>query len=158
MIDRAEPDETNRFQADHALLIAASHLRLVGRALLPDGGDASEFARRLYHAPQVVLAHDTATDPVFFYANLAAQRLFEMPWRKMVQLPSRLSAEPLLREERQRLLARVAQRGYIDDYAGVRISASGKRFRIAHATVWNLLDPAGYPRGQAATFSTWQSA
>lgn len=158
MLDRAEPELGNRYQAAHALLIATSHLRLLGRELLPADGDPGEFARRLYHAPCVVLAHDTAADPVFFYANLAAQRLFERSWREMVRLPSRLSAEPLLREERQRLLAGVAQRGYIDDYAGVRISATGKRFRIARATVWNLLDAAAKPLGQAATFSAWEPA
>jgi hypothetical protein len=150
--DRGEPDAANGFQAASAALIAASHLRLLRRPLLPDGAD---IARRLYHAPFVVLAHDTAPDPVFFYANLAAQQLFEMSWRELVRLPSRRSAEPLAREERQHLLDRVARDGCIDDYAGVRVAASGRRFRIAGATVWNLLDADGRAVGQAAAFSDW---
>jgi hypothetical protein len=153
--DRGEPDETNGFQAANAALIAASHLRLLRRPLLPEGGADVDLGRRLYVAPFVVLAHDTAPDPVFFYANLAAQRLFEMSWRDMVRLPSRRSAEPLAREERQRLLDRVAGRGYIDDYAGVRIASSGRRFRIAGATVWNLLDIDSHIVGQAAAFDDW---
>jgi hypothetical protein len=153
--DRAEPDAANGFQAAHARLLVASHLRLLRRALLPGVGDEDELARRLYHAPFALLAHDGAPDPVFFYANLTAQRLFEMPWRDMVRLPSRLSAEPLAREERERLLRRVAAQGYIDDYAGIRVSASGRRFRIARATVWNLLDDAGETVGQAAVFGEW---
>ncbi|RLJ64855.1 MEKHLA domain-containing protein [Sulfurisoma sediminicola] len=152
--DRGEPDEGNGFQAAHAELIASSHLRLLRRPLLPDGGDDGDTARRLYHAPFVILAHDAAPDPVFFYANLAAQELFEMSWQEMVRLPSRQSAEPLAREERQRLLARVARQDYIDDYAGVRIASSGRRFRIAGATVWNLID-AGRTVGQAAAFGDW---
>lgn len=100
-----------------------------------------ETAKGLYDAPFVVLAHDTAPDPVFFYANRQAQRLFEMTWAEMVALPSRHSAEPLAREDRQRLLDRVSRSGYIDDYTGVRISRAGKRFLIAKATVWNLLRP-----------------
>jgi hypothetical protein len=153
--DRGEPDAANDFQAANAQLIASSHLRLLRRPLLPDGEDGGDTAKRLYHAPFVVLAHDAAPDPVFFYANLAAQKLFELSWWDMVRLPSRHSAEPLAREERRRLLDRVARQGYIDDYAGVRIASSGRRFRIDGATVWNLLDDDGRNVGQAAAFADW---
>lgn len=153
--DRDEPDESNGFQAANAALIAASHARLLRRPLLPEGGADIDLGRQLYAAPFVVLAHDAAPDPVFFYANLAAQQLFEMSWREMVRLPSRRSAEPLAQEERQRLLDRVASQGYIDDYAGVRIASSGRRFRIAGATVWNLLDHDNHITGQAAAFGDW---
>ena len=57
-----------------------------------------------------------------------------------------------LREERQALLDRVTAQGYIDDYAGIRISAKGRRFRIARAVVWNLVDAGGHCHGQAAMF------
>jgi hypothetical protein len=70
-------------------------------------------------------------------------------------LPSRFSAEAPLREERQALLDRVSRHGFIDDYAGVRIAADGRRFRIEAATVWNLVDPDGSVHGQAAAFSRW---
>jgi hypothetical protein len=153
--NRAEPNERNRFQLENARLIVLGHLRLLQRELLPDTENGLELARCLYHAPFVVLAHDTAPDPVFFYANRSAQELFEMTWQEMVRLPSRHSAEPVLREERERLLACVARQGYIEDYAGIRISATGKRFRIAKATVWNLTDDDGHTVGQAAAFSDW---
>ncbi|WP_374690843.1 MEKHLA domain-containing protein [Accumulibacter sp.] len=152
--DRSEPDAGNGFQAASAHLIVASHARLLRRDLLPDG-EPTDLAQRLYRAPFIVLAHDAAPDPVFFYANLAAQELFAMPWREIVRLPSRLSAEPLARKERQRLLDRVARDGFIDDYGGVRISARGERFRICGATVWNLVSDQGTVVGQAATFATW---
>ena len=45
--------------------------------------------------------------------------------------------------------------GYIADYSGVRISRTGRRFRIAEAIVWNLLTPDQKPCGQAAMFSSW---
>jgi MEKHLA domain len=138
-----------------ACLILDSHERVVGRPLLSVRGSDEARARALYEANVVVLAHGVEPDPIFDYGNLLAQQLFEFPWEELVRLPSRLSAEPMNREERQRLLDAVAQRGFIDDYAGVRISKSGKRFRIAGATVWNLLDAEGARRGQAATFSSW---
>ncbi|MFZ5474004.1 MAG: MEKHLA domain-containing protein, partial [Pseudomonadota bacterium] len=89
-------------------------------------------------------------------ANLTAQHLFEMSWDEIVGLPSRYSAEPMLREERERLLARVRDQGFIDDYSGIRIGKSGRRFSIHAATVWNLFDQAGNPAGQAACFSDWR--
>ena len=154
-MDRARPAEANAFQAGHARLLLESFQRVVGRPLLafPPGTDPG---RALYDAPCVLLSHDTAADPVFTYANRTAQALFGYPWEAFVTLPSRLSAEPLVREERDRLLARVAAHGFIDDYAGVRIAADGRRFRIQQAVVWNLVDAAGVRHGQAATFSRWE--
>ena len=106
-------------------------------------------------APRVIVAHGTEADPIFFYGNQLALGCFEMDFATFTRLPSRYSAEPLLREERDALLARVREHGFIDDYAGVRVSASGRRFRIEQAVVWNLLDEAGQRHGQAATFERW---
>lgn len=149
-----EPFETVS-SLEHAALLLESHLRVVGRPLLDADVTATESARALYFAPFVVLAHGLEPDPVFCYGNAAAQSLFEFEWDALVRLPSRLSAEPMNQEERQRLLDAVSTRGYIDDYAGVRISRSGRRFRIERATVWNVIDATGARRGQAATFSRW---
>jgi hypothetical protein len=43
----------------------------------------------------------------------------------------------------------------VDDYSGVRVSKSGRRFRIERAIVWNLTDAAGTHCGQAASFDRW---
>lgn len=99
-----------------------------------------------------MLSHDAAPDPCFTYANLAAQAVFEMPWSEIIGLPSRRSAEIPAQAERAHLLERVATQGYIDDYSGVRITRSGKRFLIQRAIVWNLLNPQGERLGQAACF------
>lgn len=149
------PCPTNDFLSVHAALLMESHLRLTGRALLTPQANPAVTARALYHAPFAVLSHDLGADPRFNYANLTAQRLFEMDWEAMIGLPSRYSAEAPERGEREHLLARVASQGYIDDYAGVRVARSGRRFRIEAATVWNLADSEGRPRGQAAAFGRW---
>ena len=133
-------------------LLADSYARLLGRPLV-DAGD--HLAQALWTAPCAIVAHGTESDPVFFYGNRLALDLFEMPFEAFARLPSRFSAEPLAREERARLLERVTREGYIDDYAGIRISALGKRFRIEQAVVWNLIDRQGQLHGQAATFSCW---
>lgn len=90
------------------------------------------------------------------YGNRAALALWEMPWDELTRTPSRLTAEPVAREERARLLAEVTAHGHIANYAGVRISKTGRRFRIQQAIVWNLLDEAGGHYGQAAMFDRWE--
>jgi hypothetical protein len=138
-------------------LILDSHRRLVGRTLLAETcADATELCDALWHAPRAVVAHDVQADPVFCYGNRMALDLFEMDFAVFTTLPSRYSAEPMAREDRAALLERVTRYGYIDDYAGIRISKSGHRFRIEKATVWNLVDADGVYRGQAATFSDWR--
>lgn len=124
--------------------------------LLPDLTDLSpeQLAQTLYEAPVVVLAHDGGQDPRFTYANVTAQRLWEMPWDTFIGMPSRLSAEPDLREVRAAMLARVQRDGYIDDYQGIRISSTGQRFELGKTIVWNLQESAQFC-GQAATFSDW---
>jgi PAS domain-containing protein len=132
-------------------LLAGSYLRLTGRSLIPDGMPDAQAAPWLYEiAPFAVLAHNTLPDPLFVYGNKAAQRLFEYDWDELLTLPSRLSAEAPDRDERRRFLEQVEKHGFVTGYRGVRISKSGKRFRIENATVWQLLDEEGNCRGQAA--------
>lgn len=133
-------------------LVAASHARLTGRELVPAGGDV---VGALWEAPAVILAHGTEADPLFFFANRAALVRFDCAVEGLVGRPSRFSAEAPVREERQALLDRVKRDGFIADYAGVRISATGQRFRIEQATVWNLMGESGTLHGQAAMFSRW---
>ena len=152
-----EPGATNAWQADHAALLIRCYRHWTGRDLIDPALPPQAAARALYETPLVVLSHDTAADPRFTYANLTAQRLFELPWAEIVGLPSRYSAEAPVREERERLLRRVAEHGFIDDYSGIRIAKSGRRFSIRAATVWNLFDEYGQPAGQAASFGDWQA-
>lgn len=137
-------------------LILDSYRRFLGRELIEREGDPERQARSLFEAPFVVVAHDTAPDPVLIYGNLTALRLWEMDLRTLVGTPSRLTAEPVAREARARMLAQAGEKGFIDDYRGIRIASTGRRFEIEQAVVWNLVDVEGRPAGQAATFSTWR--
>ena len=150
-----EPGEENGYLYDHAELLIASYRRLTGNELVAQGLAGVEKSRALYEAPYGVVSHNTADDPVFNYGNRTALRLFQMDWSGFTRLPSRKSAEPVNRAERERLLARVTKDGFIDDYRGIRISAAGVRFLIEDATVWNLLNDKGVYCGQAAVFYRW---
>lgn len=133
-------------------LVADSYKRLTGSELVETADDA---ALALWNAPSAIVAHGTGADPIFFFGNRTALDLFACTVDRFTTMPSRLSAEPLARQDRLHLLQRVLRDGFIADYAGVRISATGRRFRIERATVWNLIDEAGQLHGQAATFDRW---
>jgi hypothetical protein len=139
-----------------AMLLLDSFALVLGRELIPRTGSAKEQAERLFVAPRVVVSHGTETDPVLNYGNAKALELWEMDAATLTRTPSRLTAEPMHRDERARLLERTRRDGFVDDYSGIRISRTGKRFRIERAIVWNLVDAAGAHRGQAATFDTWK--
>lgn len=140
---------------DHVQLLLDSFAERLGRELISRTGTAADQAERLFQAPFVVAAHGTEADPVLNYGNARALALWEMTWEEFTQTPSRLTAEPVHRDERARLLARTRQHGFVDDYSGVRVSKTGRRFRIEQAIVWNLTDSDGSHHGQAATFDRW---
>jgi hypothetical protein len=140
----------------HTQHLLDSYAWLLGHELLPRDGATEDEACALFHAPFVVLSHGTEDDPIFNYGNAAALALWETDVETFTSMPSRLTAEAPRREERARLLARVSRDGYIDDYSGIRISTSGKRFFIERATVWNVFNNEGIRVGQAATFSDWR--
>jgi MEKHLA domain-containing protein len=150
-----EPCEENQFLAHHVARLLTSLRRWTGRDLIDPQLAIVDQARQVFTAPFVLLSHDMAGDPMLNYGNRAGMRLFELSWRELIRTLSRLTAEPVHRDERARLLDQVTRRGYIDDYRGVRISKSGRRFMIEKATVWTVVDENGAPCGQAATFSEW---
>ena len=139
---------------DRLALIAASFERLAGRPLIEPSSDGLEQA--MWDAPHAIVAHGTEAEPLFFYGNRVALGLFAMTAAEFIGLPSHRSAEPALREARAQMLAGLEQGGIVEGYSGVRIAADGRRFVIAGASVWNLVDESGQAHGQAATFAEWR--
>lgn len=140
-------------------LLSGSYERLLGRPLTSTTSARADAARWLYYeAPFAVLAQDGSDDPVFVYANTAAQLCFAYSWEQFRGLPSRLSAPVADRSARQRLLAGVRRDGYVEGYRGLREAGTGQRFWIEDVTVWNLVDGDGAVRGQAALIPSWSDA
>jgi hypothetical protein len=140
----------------HVETLCVNYERFTGRDLIDAATDAADLIQRMAEAPFAVVSHGTQVDPVFNYANNRALELFEMTWEEFTMLPSRLSAEAPDQAERARLLEKVSRQGYVDDYSGVRISKSGRKFIIRNATVWNLYDAHGNYYGQAALIRDWE--
>jgi hypothetical protein len=151
----SEPSAENNYLDEHAELILSSLFRLTGRNLVDARLAGKDRYRLLFEAPCCVVSHNTEADPVFNYGNKAALELFEMKWDDFTRLPSRFSAEQQNREEREKLLARVTEYGFIEDYKGIRVSSTGKRFLVEDSIVWNMIDDSGAYRGQAAVLYKW---
>jgi hypothetical protein len=138
-------DEPHIIQHTQRLITSFEHW--TGRSLYP--------VAELFYAPIVVVSHGTEPDPIFNYGNDQALALWEFDWAQFTQLPSRLSAEPTQQIDRDRLLAQAKAQGYIDNYQGIRISRSGRRFRIKDVILWDVLTETGENCGQAAMFKRW---
>jgi hypothetical protein len=143
------------FLLRHTQCLLRSFKRWTGKELCSSKLSPEEQAKELFYAPFVVVSSDATDDPLLTYGNLAALKLWELSWEKLLQTPARETAEPVEREEREQFLREVKKRGFIDNYRGIRISSTGRRFEIRQATVWNLIDEANRYVGQAATFKDW---
>jgi hypothetical protein len=150
------PPWLQRGWVQHTQNMLNSFRKYVGRELIERTGDPEDEAKRLFEVPFVVVSHGTQDDPILNYGNQTALVLWETDIATLTSMPSRLTAEPMHRDERAQMMSRALRDGYVDDYRGVRISSSGKRFLIEQAIVWNLVADTGQRVGQAATFSNWK--
>lgn len=150
------PGPGNGYRVAHVDRLCDSFHRLLGHPLIDSANSGEQRAAAIFDAEFVVLSSGLEADPLFNYANRTALGLFELEWAQLVALPARESAEPENQATREQLMQQVREQGYIDNYAGVRISATGRRFVIERATVWNVIDEDGALHGQAATFSQWR--
>lgn len=139
----------------HSQLLLYSFKHWTGGELLTVTGSPAEQAQKLFSAPFVLVSHNTADDPIFNYGNQQALNLWELNWSEFTQMPSRKTAEAMLREDRQRLLQDTAAKGF-GEFTGVRISSTGKRFKIKRGLLWNVVDRELRYCGQAATYNDYE--
>jgi hypothetical protein len=139
-----------------AAALERGHRLAFGVPLLPVAErSARQLAQELFAGPEVLLAHDGSADPRLVYANRAALRLWRRPWRQMVGLPSRLTAEAEERPARALALAEARSQRGIRGYGGIRIDSQGRRFRLQGARIWSPIDSEDKTWGQAAAFESW---
>ncbi len=154
-LERMENTWQNQNVIDWSQILLDAYATLLHGELIPREGTPLEQAKRLFHSPFVVASHGIQEDPILNYGNQTALDLWEMSWDQFTTTPSRLTAEPMNREERAQMLHQAKTQGYILNYRGIRISRSGKRFFVEQATVWNIRDSQGKFLGQGATFADW---
>ncbi|GFE67782.1 MEKHLA domain-containing protein [Chroococcus sp. FPU101] len=134
-----------------------SYENRLNRALIERKSDLEEQAKSLFLAPFVVVSHDTKSDPIFNYGNQTALNLWEISFLDLLKTPSRKTVKDTISEaERAKMLDTAKKKGYIDHYQGIRITSTGRLFKIENAIVWNITNAHGIYLGQAATFAEWQ--
>ncbi len=149
------PVEIRARWATHSQALLNSHRLLSGEELLERSHDPQDEAERLFLAPFVVVSHGVEADPILNYGNKLALELWELDVATLLATPSRLTAEPALRAAREHALAETQMRGFVTGYEGIRVSATGRRFRILDTTIWNVTGLSGEALGQAAKFARW---
>src|ERR1043165_1608123 len=132
----------------HVQRLVNSFKKWTGRELIVRSDDPASEAKALFDAPFVIVSHGTEADPILNYGNRAALELWEVDFETLTRMPSRTTAEPMHRDERERFMNQVRRAGFVSGYGGVRISSTGKRFRIQDAVIWNVLDESGTGCGQ----------
>lgn len=142
----AEPWLSPAAQRQAARLVR-SYAHFTGEILVPPGSEA-EVAARLFEHPALVLS--LADGPTYNYANRTAMTAFERDWHQITNMVGDESAEPHLRKERTERLREALLQGCVRNYAGVRISAHGKRFLLEDGTLFAVLDESGATCGVAA--------
>lgn len=138
----------------HARLLLDSYKHWTGQELIQIN-ESGSLLEQVHNANVIILSHGIEPDPILNYGNKLALTLWEMTPEQFHSTPSRLTAEPMERAERESFLKEVTSNGFVSNYTGIRISRTGKRFFIKQATVWNLIDAEGGYCGQAATFKSY---
>jgi len=155
-IDKSEPWHREEV-IQHSQLLMYSFEHWTKKSLISSNTRSPvEIAKSLFSADCVIVSHGTQVDPILNYGNQKALDLWQMDWLTFISTPSRYTAEPVERSEREQLLYQAKSQGYISDYRGIRISSTGDRFYINQAIIWNVVDEEGRLWGQAATFSNWE--
>lgn len=144
------------FLARQTRLIVSSYRYWKKASLWPMTNPDSVLAEEVFYAPFVLASTGTEQEPVLNYGNQRALELWQMDWGVFTATPGRQTAEPMEQEARERFLETVKKQGYIDNYSGIRVTSTGRRFEIEQAVVWNLLDETGAYAGQAAAFKNWK--
>ncbi|MBW4607571.1 MAG: MEKHLA domain-containing protein [Hassallia sp. WJT32-NPBG1] len=98
--------------ARHSQRLLHSYQHWTRTSLLNVNGTSEEIAQALFEAPFVLVSHGTQADPIFNYGNRKALQLWELSWQEFTKMPSRKSAEKIVQEERDRLLAEAASKGF----------------------------------------------
>ncbi len=111
-----------------------------------------DIAKQLFKADFIVASHGIESDPIFNYGNQKALDMWELSWEEFIQTPSRKTAEEVEQKERERLLAETTKKGF-SHFSTIRITRTGKRFKINNGIVWNVIDDQQTYQGQAAVYS-----
>ena len=151
------PGPDNDWQGRHVARLAETFTRITGRDFITEMGlDPARLGQSAWEGNFALLSHRGDAHAVLNYANRFALDLWEMDWAMLTATPSQATAPDGDVAERAGMMAAVARDGYVSNYAGRRISATGRLLVIENVTLWWLVELSGAPFGAAATFKTFR--
>jgi hypothetical protein len=149
----AVPGPENDWQVHHVARLLGAFARVTGRDLIAEMKlDPARLGQSAWEGDFALLSHRGDPLATLNYGNRFALDLWQCDWNEFTALPSAVTAPDEDVPERSAMMAAAAAQGYVSNYAGRRISAKGKLFRIENGTIWRLAGLDGEPFGMAATF------
>lgn len=132
-----------------------SYRKFYGEELVQRVSDPVKQVEIMDKANFVIVSHGTEPSPILNFGNQTALNLWKLDWETFTSTPSKETAEDAFREARAKMLKDVEEKGFTNDYKGIRISSEGDRFSIENVKVWNIFNTGNERIGQAASFKEW---
>jgi MEKHLA domain len=151
------PNPSNDYYREHLLVVLENLRQFVGVDLIQEYGfSVDKLGEQIFDADFYLLSHNCAADPVLNYGNRRVLELWEILWTELTKMHSRETAKSSDRASRSAIMQQVAAQNYVRGYSGVRVSKTGREFRILDVTIWNLFTRDGKSYGQAALFKNYE--
>ncbi|WP_310487168.1 MEKHLA domain-containing protein [Chamaesiphon sp. VAR_69_metabat_338] len=152
------PSPTNDYHREHLLVLLENLQQFVGVDLIQEYGfSLDRLSEQIFDANFYLLSHNCAADPILNYGNRRVLELWEVSWAELTKMHSRETTKSSDRASRSAIMQQVAAQNYVTGYDGIRVSKTGREFRILDVTIWNLFTNDGKSYGQAAWFKTYES-
>jgi hypothetical protein len=147
------PSSDNSYHKDHVLLMLDNLKRWTSYDLVQDAGFSQEnLGEQIFNSNLYILSHNGAPDPILNYGNKKVLELWEVSWEELTSMYARNTAKLDDQQAREDMMRKAKEQNYVSNYNGIRISKTGREFRILEGTIWNLFTNNGNPYGQAAWF------
>jgi MEKHLA domain len=151
----AIPDPSNNYHRQHLEIALANLKEFTGIDLIQEYGfSLDKLGEQVFNADFYLLTHNCDRDPILNYGNQRVLKLWEISWLELTQMYSRETAKSSDRLARSAVMEKVAAQNYIRGYNGIRVSKTGREFKIVDVTIWNLFTRDRQAYGQAAWFKT----
>jgi len=149
----AQPSAENAWQGEHIGRLLDAFARVTGGDLIAEMKlDPVQLGRSVWESNFALLSHRGDEKATLNYGNHFALNLWECNWTSFTTMPSAATAPCEDMAERSAMMASASRHGFVSGYAGRRVSAKGRLFRIENGTIWRLVDSKGEAFGIAATF------
>jgi hypothetical protein len=148
----------NNYHTEHISIMLENLKKWTGYDLIEEYGFSLDtLGEQVFNADFYILSHDLAVDPILNYGNNRVLELWEVSWEELTNMHSRDTAKSVDRAERTAIIEQVKAHNYISKYNGLRVSKTGKEFKILDTIIWNLFTSNGDFYGQAAWFKSVES-